>query len=125
MIFVSAWNGGNYYFEVFVHRYVTEVGLPSRNSPLARAHSSSLERLGGDEQNNTDPARNVVRANSESALCTEEAAWASAVETSWEMLDGSDFQRPSSNGPSTASEGHSLRQRASADPVQSATGERE
>ena len=29
---ISAWNGASYYFEVFAHRYVDSVGLPSKSS---------------------------------------------------------------------------------------------
>lgn len=121
MIFVSAWNGGNYYFEVFVHRYLNEVGLASKEQPLARSHSAGPERLsGGDQAIDADAPRNVVRANSESALHTEEAAWVNPVEATWEMLDGSDFQRPP-NGASSAEAGDSLRHRAAGGATESST----
>lgn len=120
MIFVSAWNGGNYYFEVFVHRYLNEVGLPSKSEPLARSHSAGLERLAGSGGTDTAEARpGVVRANSESALHSEEAAWADAVEASWEMLDRADFRRLSSTG---AEESESLRHRGVAGGTDASTG---
>lgn len=112
MIFVSAWNGGNYYFEVFVHRYLNEVGLPSKAEPLVRSQSTGLECLAGSSEGGSAASRpGVLRANSESALHSEEAAWADAVEASWEMLDRPDFRRPSN---SSAEDGESVRYRAAA-----------
>lgn len=112
MIFVSAWNGGNYYFEVFVHRYLNEVGLPSKAEPLVRSQSTGLERFAGaSESGDTDACPGVLRANSESALHSEDAAWADAVEASWEMLDRADFRRQSN---SSAEDGENVRYRAAA-----------
>eukprot|EP00892_Ulva_mutabilis_P003494 jgi/Ulvmu1/1516/UM011_0246.1 len=123
MIFVSAWNGGNYYFEVFVHRYLNEVGLPAKDPPLARSQSAGPERvLGVESASDAAAVRNVVRASSESALNSDEATWANPVEATWEMLDGSDFQRPP-NGSTSNGEGETLRHRAAADAATSSADE--
>jgi hypothetical protein len=61
MISISAWNGGNYYFEVFARRYLQDTGLPVETH--ARRHSADESReVEGDD------LCQVVRASSDGAL---------------------------------------------------------
>ena len=69
MMFMSAWNGGNYYFEVFAKKYVDEM-LP----PAAAGHASAPRRsasagLAADGESSDDEhLPRVVRASSDGAL---------------------------------------------------------
>lgn len=74
---MSAWNGGNYYFEVFAHKYVNEVGIskPSKTGAAAtepvepRSQSVDGTRSGdGGEEDAAEVIKGVGRSRSDGAL---------------------------------------------------------
>lgn len=61
---MSAWNGGNYYFEVFAHRYVADVGLPLKHGPAKHGAEPPATRHSMDGVAALDgPAARVALAN--------------------------------------------------------------
>jgi hypothetical protein len=60
MFAMSAWNGGNYYFEVFAHRYVTDVGLPFKG---VRGHEVQLPARAHSLDEHVQPGTAIALAN--------------------------------------------------------------
>ena len=91
---MSAWNGGNYYFEVFAHKYVNETGIskPSKGGTATgppRPHSLDGTTSGGGLEESDLEVKGVGRSRSEGALATdheivEEIEYLEQRMTQWE-----------------------------------------
>jgi hypothetical protein len=72
-ISMSAWNGGNYYFEVFAHKYVAEVGISkpvttaASESDVVHPRPHSLDGVGSADDEGVE-VRAVGRSHSDGAL---------------------------------------------------------
>jgi hypothetical protein len=95
-IAMSAWNGGNYYFEVFAHKYVAEVGISKHDNNVAsdpvqlRAHSIDGKRNAeGLQSDDGVDIRGVGRSHSDGALTSpgmvEEMAYLNQAISDWKQ----------------------------------------
>ena len=62
---MSAWNGGNYYFEVFARKYVEDVVQPLEQERRSHSAEPPVQR---DQKADAAGDRGVVRASSDGAL---------------------------------------------------------
>lgn len=81
-IAMSAWNGGNYYFEVFAHQYATETGIskpvkgskPAQGGAVADGAQPRPHSIDGTSSRTSAGAevKGVMRSQSDGALTTED-----------------------------------------------------